>query len=185
MVRVIGGEARGRRLALPGKCEVRPTADFVREALFNILGPQDGKIWADLYAGTGAVGIEALSRGAAKSVFVESNRSCCEAIRANLAKCGFVQRAEIIEKPAGLAIKVLGNRGEVFDVIFADPPYNKGLVASTLDGIVESGMGSEGSEIIIQHSVKEPVRLESSLWIVSDQRIYGDTEITIITSARV
>jgi len=180
MVRVIGGEARGRRLALPKKGEIRPTSDLVREALFNILGPQDGKSWLDIYAGTGAVAIEALSRGAARAVFIESSRSCSEALRANIEKCGFSQKAEILEMTAEQGLRTLSGRGKKFEVIFADPPYSKGLAATLPNVIHESGITIEGGMLVIQHSVREGLEVDSESWNVSDSRKYGDTEITIL-----
>lgn len=183
MVRVIGGEARGRRLALPKKGEIRPTSDFVREALFNILGPQDGKSWLDIYAGTGAVGLEALSRGAARAVFIESSRSCCEALKTNIEKCGFSQKAEVLEMTAEQGLKLLAGRGRKFDVIFADPPYSKGL-AGAVPGIVEeSGISLTGGMLIIQHSSRERLEIDCGAWNASDARKYGDTEITILIRA--
>ncbi len=180
MVRVIGGAAKGRRLALPKKGEVRPTSDFVREALFNILGPQDGKSWLDVYAGTGAVGLEALSRGAEKAVFIESSRSCCEALKANIEKCGFSQKAEVLEMTAEQGIRLLAGRGRKFEVIFADPPYSKGLAGAMPGNIEKSGISAAGGMLVVQHSLREGLEIDSGAWNVSDNRKYGDTEITIL-----
>ncbi len=184
MVRVIGGKARGRRLALPKKGEIRPTSDFVREALFNILGPQDGKTWLDVYAGTGAVALEALSRGADRAVFIESSRSCCEALRANIEKCGFSRKAEVLEMTAEQGIRLLAARGQSFDVIFSDPPYSKGLAGAMPGIILKSGLISAGGMLIIQHSLREGLEIDSGAWNVSDNRKYGDTEITILIRAK-
>src|SRR5512137_41831 len=150
MVRVIGGEARGRKLVLPAKGAVRPTSDFVREALFNILGPQDGRLWLDIFAGTGAVGIEALSRGAAKAFFIENSRACCEAIRANALKCGFEEKVEVLEMTAAQGLQALGRRGLRFDVIFADPPYDAALVDQAVAGVEQAGILAEGAVAVIQ-----------------------------------
>jgi 16S rRNA (guanine(966)-N(2))-methyltransferase RsmD len=183
MVRVIAGIAKGRRLALPKKGEIRPTSDFVREALFNILGPQDGKSWLDIYAGTGAVGLEALSRGAVRAVFIESSRSCREALKANIEKCGFVDKAEVLETAAEQGIKLLAGRGQRFEIIFADPPYGKGL-AGLIPGLIgESEISAAGGMLIIQHSLREGLEINSGVWKVVDNRKYGDTEITILIRA--
>ena len=181
MVRVIGGEARGRKLVLPGRGAVRPTSDFVREALFNILGPQDGRLWLDIFAGTGAVGLEALSRGAAKAFFIENSRSCCEAIRANALKCGFEGRVEILETTAAQGLQALGRRGLRFDMIFADPPYDKALADPAIVGIAQAGILAEGAAAVIQHSARELFNVDLGKWELSDRRIYGDTVITILT----
>jgi 16S rRNA (guanine(966)-N(2))-methyltransferase RsmD len=183
MLRIIGGKARGRRLALPVKGEIRPTSDFVREALFNILGRQDGNAWLDVYAGTGAVALEALSRGAARAVFIESSRACCEAIRANIEKCGFSQAAEVLEMTAEQGIRLLAGRGRKFEIVFADPPYGKGLAAA-LPGIVgEAGISSAAGMLVIQHSLREKLDVDPGAWIISDVRKYGDTEISILIRA--
>lgn len=118
-MRVIGGELRSRLLkSLPG-LDTRPTPDRLREALFNILAPRiEGAVFADLYAGTGAVGIEALSRGARKALFVESSRAALNVIRANLKSLGVEERAEVRQaKAAALAGKFDA------DIVFVDPPY--------------------------------------------------------------
>lgn len=180
MVRIIGGKARGKRLALPKKGEIRPTSDFVREALFNILGPQDGKAWLDIYAGTGAVAIEALSRGADRAVFIESGKSCCEALRANIEKCGFSQKAEVLEMTAERGVSLLAERRQMFDVVFADPPYGEEL-ATTFPGMLEKlGITATGGMLIIQHSLREGLDIGSGFWDVADSRKYGDTELTML-----
>jgi 16S rRNA (guanine(966)-N(2))-methyltransferase RsmD len=181
MVRVFGGAAKGRRLALPKNGDIRPTSDFVREALFNILGPQDGNSWLDIYAGTGAVGLEDLSRGADRAVFIESSRSCCEAIRVNIEECGLSQKSEVLEMTAEQGIRLLSGRGQKFEIIFADPPYSKGL-AGTMPGIIEkSGISAPGGMLVVQHSLREGLEIDSGTWNVSDSRKYGDTEITTLT----
>ncbi len=183
MVRIIGGEAKGRRLALPKKGEIRPTSDFVREALFNILGRQDGKSWLDIYAGTGAVGLEALSRGAGTAVFIENGKSCCEAIRANIEKCGFGPRAEVLEMTAEQGLRLLSGRGRRFDVIFADPPYSMGL-AGAMPGLIErTGISAAGGMLVIQHSLREDLEFDSGAWNAVDNRKYGDTGINILIRA--
>lgn len=118
-MRVIGGEFRSRVLkSLPGM-DVRPTSDRLRETLFNILAPRiSGATFADVYAGTGAVGIEALSRGAARAVFVEQNRDACDLIRENLRSLGIESRARVIPARAAVALTTI-NAG----IIFIDPPY--------------------------------------------------------------
>src|SRR5579862_1699396 len=120
-VRVIGGEFRSRRLqSMPGM-EVRPTPDRIREALFNILAPEiEGTVFVDAYAGTGAVGIEALSRGARHVVFIEKDRAAVQLIRDNLASLGAEARARVMQGNAAL---LLG--GIEADIVFIDPPYPK------------------------------------------------------------
>jgi 16S rRNA (guanine966-N2)-methyltransferase len=118
-VRVIAGELRGRRISAPKGTGTRPTSDFVREAAFNLIGPVDGASVLDLYAGSGALGIEALSRGAARAVFVDRSREACRAIGANLEKLGL--KATVLCQDA---VRALATERGPYDLILADPPYD-------------------------------------------------------------
>jgi 16S rRNA (guanine966-N2)-methyltransferase len=182
-VRIIGGEFRGRTLLVPRGGRVRPTSDLVRESIFNILGT----VWTyqrvlDLFAGTGALGIEALSRGAVEAVFVEQGRSALKSIRDNLEALNLTSRARVLPVAAKRGIKILAERGEKFDLIFMDPPYGKDLVGVTLQEIAERGILSITGVIVVEHSsmevVSSPQRVELYL-----QRRYGDTAISIYRGA--
>ena len=120
-VRVIAGELKGRRIEAPKGTATRPTSDFVRENAFNLIGPVDGAAVIDLYAGSGALGIEALSRGAERCVFVESSREACRTIGANLDKLGL--RATVLCQDA---VRALAAERGPYDLILADPPYDFG-----------------------------------------------------------
>jgi 16S rRNA (guanine966-N2)-methyltransferase len=159
-VRVIGGEFRSRLLkSLPG-LDVRPTPDRLREALFNVLSPRinphiGGVIFADVYAGTGAVGIEALSRGAARAIFVEQNRAALGVIRANLRSLELEDRAQVLQ---GRAAAVLP--GMRADIVFLDPPYRlerEYEVAMELLGGAEAPRGLKPALqlVIAQHDVRQ------------------------------
>jgi 16S rRNA (guanine966-N2)-methyltransferase len=117
-VRIIAGELKGRRIAAPKGTETRPTSDFVRETAFNLIGPVDGAAVIDLYAGSGALGLEALSRGAERCLFVDSSRDACRTIGANLEKLGL--RAVVLCQDAERA---LAAERSPYDLILADPPY--------------------------------------------------------------
>jgi 16S rRNA (guanine966-N2)-methyltransferase len=122
-VRVVGGSARGRRLVAPPGERTRPTGDRARESIFNALwsrGVLDGARVVDLFAGSGALGIEALSRGAARATFVDRDPAARRAIAANLATCGFTDRAEVVGQPVE---RFLDRLDEQFDLAFCDPPY--------------------------------------------------------------
>jgi len=146
-MRVIGGEFRSRPLkSLPG-LDVRPTPDRLREALFNILAPRiSGIVFADLYAGTGAVGIEALSRGAARAIFGEQNRAAVNVLRQNLKSLDLEARAQVLQ---GRSTALLG--GLRADIVFLDPPY-------ALEGEYESALTRLGARapdlVIVQHDVR-------------------------------
>ena len=118
-MRIIAGEFRGRRIEAPKGTATRPTSDFVRETAFNLIGPVDGAVVLDLYAGSGALGLEALSRGAESCLFVDSSRDACRTIGANLEKLGL--RATVLCMDAERA---LANERGPYDLILADPPYD-------------------------------------------------------------
>jgi 16S rRNA (guanine966-N2)-methyltransferase len=117
-VRVIAGELKGRRIDAPKGAATRPTSDFVREAAFNLIGPVEGATVLDLYAGSGALGIEALSRGAGRCLFVDSSREACRTIGANLEKLGL--GATVLCQDA---VRALGAERGPYDLILSDPPY--------------------------------------------------------------
>jgi len=118
-MRVIAGEFRSRRLKAPPGLDTRPTPDRLRESLFNILAPEiPGCVFLDAYAGTGAVGIEALSRGAATAIFIEKSRAVCDVLRENLASLGLEKRAEVV---VGSVAKSIPHR--LADIVFLSPPY--------------------------------------------------------------
>ena len=132
-MRIISGTSKGRKLVTPRSQSLRPTSDRVKESIFNIL--QDdivGKVVLDLFAGTGNLGIEALSRGAKKTIFVEKGRQALRLIQRNLTQFGLEERSEILPKDANRAIGILKQRGESFDLILMDPPYEMGLIQRTL-----------------------------------------------------
>lgn len=180
-MRIIGGVARGRRLFLPGGCPVRPTSDAVKEALFNLLGDIEGLSFLDLFAGTGSVGIEALSRGAAEVFFVEKNRAVVQCIEDNLGKCGFDWRCEILATDVKNAVSILAKRKARFDILFADPPYDEGFVGETLQCLVGTNLISRDGVVVVQHSVREEAQgSENWGFALTDQRRYGDTLLSFL-----
>ncbi len=118
-MRIIAGEKRGAKIAAPKGHDTRPTADRVREAAFNLIGPVDGAAVLDLFAGSGAMGLEALSRGAASATFVESDRAACRTISQNLEKLGFTG-ARVV---CGEAVWTLRQESRAYDLVLVDPPY--------------------------------------------------------------
>ncbi|MEW5804762.1 MAG: 16S rRNA (guanine(966)-N(2))-methyltransferase RsmD [bacterium] len=174
-VRVIAGSARGRRLKSSLRHTLRPTSDKVKGALFNILGQrvQDAR-FLDLFAGTGSIGIEALSRGAKNATFVEYNASNANLIRTNVQVCGF-GNFEIITCDVLRAIGSLQNRGRKFDIIFIDPPYRSNLNLKTLEALDETDILEEEHVIIAEQSVKDS--LPERIGRLSSYRVarFGDT----------
>jgi len=176
-VRVIAGAAGGVRLA-PVPKGVRPTGDRVREAVFNALGQFFGGGAAlDLYAGTGALGIEALSRGCDSAVFVERDRAARETIHENLRRVGFSDRGEVVAGDVGRVVEGLADRNERYDLIFADPPYR--IAASEVGGIL-SGVGgllAPGGRVVIEGGEAPP---EDAFGGKGTTRRYGGTFVTVL-----
>ncbi len=181
MLRVIAGAARGRRLrTLPGQ-HTRPTSDRVKEALFNILGRAvQGARVLDLYAGTGNLGIEALSRGARSAVFVDAHRGCQRLIAANLAALGWAGRARVMGMDARDAIRLLGREGRRFHIVFVDPPYERGLVQPTLAALAAEGLLTPGGIVVVEHSPREEPEPVPPGLEVRDRRRYGATALSFL-----
>ena len=180
-MRVISGIAKGRKLATPKGGALRITADRIKESLFDILGSLDGSIFLDLYAGSGNVGIEALSRGAERCVFIENRRTHAAQIEKNLSLTG-LSGGKVIVLSVQKALKQLHERKERFDIIFADPPYRQGMVAPTIRMISQGRLLSTLGIVVIEHSALESCEGERELSIY-DQRRYGDTIITFLTTS--
>lgn len=183
-MRVIGGIAKGRRLVVPKGRSVRPTAGRVKESLFNIL-PRDfsGMKVLDLFAGTGNVSIEALSRGAEKAVLVDASERSAAAIRENLRRLNFSERSQVWVAPVTRALRSLAKRGETFDLIFLDPPYDQRLVGTTLKLIAHSNLLNPAGTAVAEHSAREDVKPSYDSVILNDQRRYGDTLLSFFKPA--
>jgi len=181
-MRIISGTAKGRRLKVPKLSHdrrVRPLTDQAREALFNILG---GLVvdcyFLDLFAGTGAVGIEALSRGAKLSIFVELDRKVVSTIRENLAITGFEDRAEVYSLDALRAIKVLDSKKSQFDIVFLGPPYGSPALEKALELLSISNIIKKDTVVIAEHRAKHDIPESfGSLMKLRDMR-YGDTVLS-------
>lgn len=181
MLKVCGGELRGRRIKAPPGRETRPSSAKVRQALFNILGArvEDARI-CDLFAGAGSLGIEALSRGAANCLFVERRRPVIRIIGQNLEELGLKDRARIIMADAAAASARLLAFGP-FDLAFADPPYDRGFVARLAKLAVAEGFLAPDGLMIVEHSPGEPPPDEGVEII--DHRVYGQTELSLLRPA--
>lgn len=152
-MRVIAGVARGHKLKVIEGLSVRPTTDRIKETLFNIISSKLFNVnFLDIFSGSGAIGIEALSRGALKSTFIENNPMCIDIIKENLNHTKLFDKSEVIKNDAISAIKNLAIKNEVFDVIFLDPPYNENLIKPVLLEILNGEILSENGIIIVEHS---------------------------------
>lgn len=189
-MRIIGGRFSGRRLAAPGaagggRAHLRPTSDRVREALFNLMAhggygappPPEGRRVLDLFAGTGALGIEALSRGAVRAVFVEDFATARALIRENVEALGLTGQTKIWRRDA---TRLGPCRGEPFDLVFLDPPYRSGLAEAALASAREGGWIAAGALIVVELAADEPA--PGPDWLtLADRRRYGDTQVLIFT----
>jgi len=153
-MRIIAGKFGSRRLAAPGDLKLRPTGDQLRETLFNVIGPSiEDSVFIDVFAGTGAVGIEALSRGASRVIFIEKHHATAELIRKNLQ--AFEAEAEICEGGALRELKQLVSRGVIANFIFADPPYaDLDTLRAVLDFVAEREILALGGTMIAEHAAR-------------------------------
>jgi len=175
-MKVIGGAARGRKLKVPKGLAVRPTTARVKESLFNIL-PHDfsGLRLLDLFAGSGNVSIEALSRGAVEAVLVDESARSAAAIHENLNRLELNRRAQVWVVSVARSLRKLDKAGEKFDLIFLDPPYDKGLVTITLQAIGKSSLLNPAGIVVVEHSGREVIKPNYGDLILNDRRRYGDT----------
>lgn len=183
-MRVIAGKAKGYRLSAPKGYEVRPTSDRAKEAVFNILGEKtSGAAVLDLFAGTGSLGIEALSRGAETAVFIEHDSRAVRSILANVQKTLFESETQVIETSAKKALQLLKSQEKQFDLIFLDPPYKIDLaeLETILSSIVEFNLLNKSGLIIVEHSSRINLSVPEKLK-QAEPRKYGDTAWSILES---
>ena len=180
-MRVIGGVLRGRLIRTARGQAMRPTASLVRESLFNIIGPEGvtGCRFLDLCAGSGSVGIEALSRGAAAAVFVDNHPTAIGLIRRSLAELGLESRAVVLRRDALRALADMGRRGELFDIAFLDPPYDSGLAERCLRSPQWRDIMRARSRIYVEHRFNITVSAPAG-WEVVKNRKFGETALTAL-----
>ncbi len=174
-MRIIAGRARGKRLKTPKGMLTRPTQDRIKESLFNILENYgfSGTNVLDLFSGTGALGLESVSRGAEKAVLVEHRTG--KIILDNIIYCGFEAECVIIKKDVYQYLRTV--KDSRFDYIFADPPYEKGFVQPVADIVSEKQLLAQDGILIIEHTKKEPVSVPENLMLFRVKE-YGDTIIS-------
>lgn len=190
MIRIIAGEFRSRRLSVPRAVDLRPTADRIKESLFQIIGPRlVGARVLDLYAGSGNLGLEALSRGAAACCFVERSPLACAAVRRNIASLGVEGRSDLLRLDCARALGLLGRRGARFDIVFADPPYagktgKAGGIKNILLALDACATLTPGALVAAEHSrFDAPPAALANLRLL-DRRRYGDTVISFFAAPK-
>lgn len=179
-MRIISGSARGRKLLAPGRRFgelIRPTSDRAREAIFSILANKVvGARVLDLFAGTGALGLEALSRGALLAVFVDGQRAVIELIEKNIALCGFAERATVVHKDLarGLAFLKPKQPAEKFDLVFLDPPYGKGLAQQSLESLAAGDFLAAKGIVVLEDAATAQYPEIMGPLACFDRRRYGE-----------
>jgi 16S rRNA (guanine966-N2)-methyltransferase len=181
-MRLTGGLDRGRRLRAPRGAGTRPTGAKVREAIFNILGPPPEEPILDLYAGTGALGLESLSRGATGACFVERDPRALAALHRNLRDLGVAGRARVLGHDVQAGLRLLAGEAGRFGWVFLDPPYAAGQVERVLDLLAGSNLLASGAVVVVEHDKRHvPPETVGGLHL-TDRRFYGDTGVSFYRS---
>jgi len=184
-MRVIAGRLRGRRIEAPRGSRVRPTYDRVRASVFDILGPDvEGARVLDLFAGSGALGIECISRGAGSVIFVEMDRDVATVLRANLESLGVSGSAVVVR---GDALRLLAGAvpGGPFDIVFVDPPYGKGLEGAVLRRLSSWQGLAPGARVLVEHASGDEPGPEHGPLVLERRERYGSTEVDFLRARRV
>lgn len=180
-MKICGGTAKGKTIVIPRGGSLRSTTDRVKESLFNILDPLEGAAFLDLFAGSGSVGIEAMSRGAGRVTFIENNARHLAVIRKNLERCGFGTGFSVMGVSFDRGIALLGKRCERYDTVFADPPYERDFVMPTIEVLGGVNILAPGGTVVVEHSTRESCT-DSGALVLEDERRYGDTILSFFKS---
>lgn len=180
-MRIITGKARGLKLVTPKNYLVRPTADRVKEALFNIIQSRiTGSTVLDAFAGTGNLGLEAWSRGAEQIVYFDKSRESLKLVKANVEKARAGEQVTLIHTDAVNGLAMMAQQGKAFDVIFSDPPYDKGLNRKVVEALEKWPVLKEGGLLVLEHSLEENPADYLPQGTEFRQEKYGDTKISLI-----
>lgn len=156
IMRVIAGEKRHLLLKTLDDLSIRPTTDKIKETLFNMIQFDiPGKSFLDLFAGSGAIGIEALSRGASRATFVDNNDRAIKVLKENLEHTGLTDRATVIKGDASLSLENLSRQNEIYDIVFMDPPYDKGLYVPVFERLAKSSLINENTILILEVGLRD------------------------------
>ena len=182
-MRVIAGKYRGHKLFVPRGRLIRPTPDMVRESIFNILGAKvSNSRVLDLFAGTGALGLEAISRGAREAVFADKRNTSLAAINRNIQTLSLAGQCRVLKIDLMRGLGRLKNEVEPFDLIFMDPPYTVNVVGEILDQLTESGLAAPQAQAVAEHDSKLDLTDSVEHWILTKQRRYGQTTISFFST---
>ncbi len=180
-MRIIGGKYKSKKLfSVPGT-NTRPTSDRLRETLFNILSYDVvDSVVLDLFAGTGALGIEALSRSAKKAVFVDKQPEAVSIIKKNLNACSFEEIVHVFKWDICRDLNCLQGTGE-FNLVFMDPPYNRGMIPKALISLQKSRCLADSAKLVVEHSTSEIIEPLPEGFLITDSRVYGKTAVSFLT----
>lgn len=181
-MRIITGKARGLHLNVPKNYDVRPTADRVKESLFNIIGSKivDAAV-LDLFAGSGNLGLESWSRGARLVQFVDNSRVSLRLTESNIQKCRAEAECKVLKHDAEAAVDLLYKQGQRFDLVFVDPPYNKGWVQKILVKLEKTPILAESGWLVAEHSMHDDIAIAvSDGYEIFRRQQYGETVLTFI-----
>ncbi len=180
-MRIISGDLKGKKLRSIRGTKTRPTSDRLRESIFNIIAfnVQHTRI-LDLFAGTGAFAIEALSRGANFAVFIDISKSAVSAIKENIKSCNLDDRVKVIKWDINKNLTCVEHSKPAFNLVFMDPPYDNNFLEPTLLNLHLSCCMEKGCLIIVEHSLREPIPKEPAVFEITDQRKYGKTLLSFL-----
>ena len=180
-MRIIGGEFKGRKLFCVQGEKTRPTSDRIREAIFNILSTQiEASVVLDLFAGTGALGLEALSRGAQNAIFIEAHKKALAVLRRNVNALGLEDRATILKWDILKNLNCLKAFSACVNLVFMDPPYNRQLIDPALSNLHFCSCLQAGARVIVEHSPREAIWGDELPFQREDQRTYGKTLVSFL-----
>lgn len=178
-MRIIAGQCKGHLLAPLKGGKTRPTQDRVRESIFNILESNGPFLKvADLFAGSGALGLEALSRWGGTAVFVELSRPAVDCLRDNIRRLRLEPKTRLIQRDLARGVHFLIKSGAPFDLIFMDPPYGQGWCDSIVPSLLSLPVLKETGILVLEHDLKEPIPEKIGEWGIGDQRRYGQTRVS-------
>ena len=181
-MRVIAGAFRSRRLRMPVGARIRPTADRVKEGMFNCIGADLGDLRVlDLYAGSGSLGIEALSRGAANATFVENRRECIQCLKDNIRVLELASRSHVVRASVERALNILAEQGQKFDLVLSDPPYFQGDMKKTLHLIVGSAILTPSARVVLEHHRDTSIKDFGEGLTYRMTKRYGDSAVSFLT----
>jgi len=180
-LRVISGSLRGKKLHAVRGMKVRPTADRLRESIFNIISSRVHEaVVLDLFAGTGALGIEAISRGAESAVFIDNNQGALAVIARNIKSCAYGMRTKVINWDISQNLNCIKSSLPAFNLIFMDPPYRRDIIKPALLNLFHSSSLAKGAYVVIEHADAEPIPADLDAYKIDDQRKYGKTVVSFL-----